>query len=131
MLNYKKIFSLKPFDLTQKDKEKWYFKNQIRLCRHHYKKCREYERISNRIFKKINYCKATHELPFLHVKNFKEFDLKSIKIEKLSRTLESSGTSNQITSKIHIDRKTSLLQSTALLNIFSDVIKKKNKFFFC
>ena len=43
MLNYKKIFSLKPFDLIQKDKEKWYFRNQIKLCNHHYKKCKEYK----------------------------------------------------------------------------------------
>jgi hypothetical protein len=130
MLNYKKIFSLKPFGLMQKDKEKWYFKNQIKLCIHHYKKCEEYKRISDRIFKNINYCTATHELPFVHVKNFKEFNLKSVKIDQLSRTLESSGTSNQITSKINIDRKTSLLQSTALLKIFSDIIKKKITFFF-
>jgi hypothetical protein len=119
MLNYKKIFSLKPFDLLQKDKEKWYFRNQIKLCNHHYKKCEEYKRISDRIFKNINYCKASHELPFVHVKNFKEFNLKSVKTDQLSRTLESSGTSNQITSKKNVDRKNSLLQSTALLKIFS------------
>jgi len=130
MLNYKKIFSLKPFDLIQKDKEKWYFRNQIKLCNHHYKKCKEYKRISDRIFKNINYCKTSHELPFVHVKNFKEFNLKSVKTDQLSRTLESSGTSNQVTSKINVDRKTSLLQSTALLKIFSDIIKKKITFFF-
>jgi phenylacetate-coenzyme A ligase PaaK-like adenylate-forming protein len=130
MLNYKKIFSLKPFDIIQKDKEKWYFKNQIILSKYHYKKCSEYKRISNRIFKNIIHCKSTHELPFVHVKNFKEFSLKSIKTKQLSRTLESSGTSNQTTSKIYIDRKTSLLQSSALLKIFSNIIKKKINFFF-
>jgi phenylacetate-coenzyme A ligase PaaK-like adenylate-forming protein len=130
MLNYKKIFSLKPFELNQKDKEKWFLNNQIKLSIYHYKKCAQYKRISNRIFKNINNCKAAHELPFVHVKSFKEFNLKSVKLNQLSKTLESSGTSNQITSKINIDRKTSLLQSKALLNIFSDIIKKKITFFF-
>jgi phenylacetate-coenzyme A ligase PaaK-like adenylate-forming protein len=130
MLNYKKIFTFEPFDLAQKDKEIMYFNNQVKLSKHHYKKCTEYKRIATRIFKNINNCKNTNELPFLHVKNFKEFNLKSVKSNQLSKTLESSGTSGQINSKINIDRKTSLLQSKALLNIFSDVIKKKITFFF-
>jgi hypothetical protein len=130
MLNYKKIFSLKPFELSQKEKDSWYLNNQIKISKHHYKKCEQYKKVTDRIFKNINNCKASHELPFMHVKNFKEFNLKSVKSNQLSKTLESSGTSNQITSKINIDRKTSLLQSKALLNIFSDIIKKKINFFF-
>ena len=28
MLNYKKLFSIKPFSISQKFKENWYFKDQ-------------------------------------------------------------------------------------------------------
>ena len=130
MLDYKNFFTLEPFGLGQKDKENWYFKNQKKLSKYHYKNCKEYKKISDRIFKDISTCKNLSELPFVHTKIFKEFNLRSVKINSLSKTLTSSGTSNQITSQINIDRKTSLLQSKALLNIFSNLIKEKVTIFF-
>ena len=50
MLNYKKLFSIKPFSISQKFKENWYFKDQKKLSIYHYKKCREYKKISDKIF---------------------------------------------------------------------------------
>ena len=44
--------------------------------------------------------------------------------------MHSSGTSGGTKSKINIDKSTSLIQSKALINIFSTIIKKKTTFFF-
>ena len=130
MLDYKKIFSLEPFSLSKKNKDNWYFSSQKKLSKYHYKNCKEYKMITDRVFKDINACKKLSELPFVHTKIFKEFNLKSVKISSLTKTLVSSGTSNQILSQINIDRKTSLLQSRALLNIFSSIVKEKVTIFF-
>ena len=54
------------------------------------------------------------------------FNLISTDNINLSKTLTSSGTSSFVTSKINLDRKTSLLQSKALSHIFSDIFKNKN-----
>ena len=82
------------------------------------------------MFKKIDKCVSLEELPFVHVNVFKELNLKSTGKKNLSKILNSSGTSGKPKSKINIDRNTSLLQSKALINIFSSIIKKKATFFF-
>ena len=125
MLNYKKLFSTGPFSIDQKDKENWYFKDQKKLSIYHYKKCIEYKKISDKIFINLKKTKILSDLPFVHANIFKEFNLKSTESINLSKTLTSSGTSNSITSKINLDRKTSLLQSKALTHIFSNILKKK------
>ena len=56
---------------------------------------------------------------------FKKFNLSSVNYKSLSTTLSSSGTSSSTKSKINLDKKTSLLQSRALSNIFFSFFKKK------
>ncbi len=130
MIDFKKIFSHKAFELKEKQKKLFFLSNQKKLSRYHYKNCPEFKNICNNMFKKIDKCSSLEELPFVHVKVFKESNLKSTSKRKLSKTLHSSGTSGKSKSKINIDRNTSLLQSKALLNIFSSIIKKKTTFFF-
>ena len=62
----------------------------------------------------------------MHANIFKRFNLISTDNINLSKTLTSSGTSSFVTSKINLDRKTSLLQSKVLSHIFSDIFKNKN-----
>ena len=130
MIDFKKIFSNKPFILNEIKKKPLFFKSQKQLSEYHYRNCPEYKNICDNMFKKINKCVSLEELPFIHVKVFKELNLKSIDKKNLSKTLHSSGTSGKAKSKINIDRNTSLLQSKALINIFSSIIKKKVTFFF-
>ena len=130
MINLKKIFSYAAFELNKKQKNPLFFESQKKLSIHHYKNCPEYKKICKNLFKKIETCNSLEELPFVHVNIFKNINLKSTTIDKLSKTLHSSGTSGNSKSKINVDRYTSLLQSRALLNIFSSVIKKKCTFFF-
>jgi len=130
MLNYKEIFSIEPFSMKQKEKDKWYFNNQKKLSLYHYKKCTEYKKISDRIFGGLSNFKTLSDLPFIHSEMFKKFNLKSNYDQNLSKTFTSSGTSGSKKSKINLDRKTSLLQSRALSNIFSNIVKKKRPVIF-
>ncbi len=126
MLNYTKLFKTDPFSVPHIKRKKWYFKNQVKLSKFHYKNCSEYQKISNKIFKKINSVRNVSELPFIHANIFKKYNLSSTNLESLSKTLTSSGTSGSI-SLINLDKKTSLIQSKALNKIFSSVIKTKVK----
>ena len=129
MLDYRELFSLTPFSISQKKKERWYLKKQIKLNNHHYKNCKEFKAITDKIFHKKK-LRNLSDLPFVHSNIFKNFNLKSIKQNDLSKTLTSSGTRGSL-SKINLDKKTSLLQSKALMNIFSNILEpKKLKFFF-
>ena len=85
-----------------------------------------YKKISDKIFTDVKKTKNLSELPFVHANIFKRFNLISTDNINLSKTLTSSGTSSFVTSKINLDRKTSLLQSKALSHIFSDIFKNKN-----
>ena len=130
MLDYNKMFSKSPFSVNQEIKNKWFFKNQKKLSLYHYKQCKEYKKIVDKIFTGLNKTKKLSELPFVHAKIFKEFSMKSVKDINLSKTLTSSGTSGKAASQINLDRKTSLLQSKTLSHIFSNIIKNKRSSIF-
>jgi len=130
MLNYNKLFSKNPFSVNQELKNKCFFRDQKKLSLYHYKQCKEYKKIVDKIFTDLNKTKKLSELPFVHAKIFKEFNMKSVKDISLSKTLTSSGTSGKAASQINLDRKTSLLQSKTLSHIFSNIIKNKRSSIF-
>ena len=129
MINYNKIFGQDLYDFNSIEKEKFFFKNLSVLNNYHYKNCSEFKSIANTFSKKkkIN----TSELPFIHVKLFKENNLKSIPKTIETKTYKSSGTNSDVLSKVNIDRKTSLLQSKCLTKIIQNIIntKKLNKLY--
>jgi phenylacetate-coenzyme A ligase PaaK-like adenylate-forming protein len=92
------------------------------LFKHHYRYCEEFKRISNQLFHKPGKKSNLEDLPFLHVNLFKKFDLKTNYDNSNHKIYTSSGTTNKNLSKISLDKKTSLLQSVILKNIFSELI---------
>ena len=130
MLDYKKIFAVAPFSMSQRKKEKWYYKYQKELTLYHYQNCIEYKKVADRIFGALNNSKNISDLPFIPAYLFKDFDLKSENDKNSSTILTSSGTSGSKTSRIHLDKKTSLLQSRALSIIFSNILNKKRSTIF-
>ena len=65
MLDYKNIFSIGPFSLSKKEKDSWYYFNQKKLTAHHFKNCKEYKKITNKIYGGLNKSTNLSELPFL------------------------------------------------------------------
>jgi len=77
----------------------------------------EYKRIINLLYKNNNkkfYSSA--DIPFLPVRFFKEYELKSIPLDSIYKTMYSSGTSGK-KSKIFLDKQTSQSQTRTLLNL--------------
>jgi phenylacetate-coenzyme A ligase PaaK-like adenylate-forming protein len=64
-------------------------------------------------------------LPFLPVRLFKEFQLKSVKHDDIVKTLTSSGTSGQQVSRIFLDKTTSSNQTKVLTKILTSFIGNK------
>lgn len=88
------------------------------LCHFHAERCEPYRRIYESWSNK-------EEFPFLPVRLFKQYDLKSVPDEELYRTMTSSGTTGQQVSKIYLDRETSTLQSKILARIVGDLTGKQ------
>ena len=130
MLDYNKLYNSDPFGLEIKKKDRWYLKNQKKLCLYHYKYSKNYKLILDNIFKSISKIKKVSDLPFIHTSLFKNFNLISINNDQNISTFNSSGTTGSKQSKINLDPKTALLQSKALSKIFSKIINKDKDIFF-
>ena len=118
-------FSSNPFEWNQSLKEKNLFKELALLTNHHKDNCDEYNKIlaANRFNHKN--VKKIEDVPFMPVRLFKYYDLKSIKEENIIKTLTSSGTTSQLVSKIYLDKETAKFQTKALVNIMSSFIGNK------
>tara|TARA_B100000575_G_C23142058_1_gene664933 strand:- start:2600 stop:3649 length:1050 start_codon:yes stop_codon:yes gene_type:complete len=130
MINYNNLFQKDTFGVTQKDKDKFFFKNLKKLNNHHKKNCKEFNLIANSFFFKKKQIKL-EDLPFLHVNLFKDKNLNSVKKNTQLKIFNSSGTTGSSLSKVNIDRFTSLLQSRTLFNILMSVVgQKRDKIYF-
>ena len=102
------------------------FKNHLtKLHEFHNLKCLEYKNISEKIFN-ISHTKAIKKIenfPFLPVDIFKKYEIFSCKSDDIYKILKSSGTSNQVPSKIFLTKENARDQSIGLLKIFKSFTK--------
>ena len=112
------------FSYSQKTKETFFNKKIIELIKFHYYNCKNYKKI----LKKLNYKiqnKNILSIPFLPVSLFKKFDLYSVKLEKISKILKSSGTSSSVPSKVYLDSLNAQNQTWVLSKIIESLLGKK------
>ena len=121
-----------PYELDKASKTKYLNEQLCELTRHHYNSCELYRAMFDArgfdldgfeqgIIHNLNY----KDIPFLPVRLFKEYDLKSVSDEEVVKTMTSSGTTGQARSKIYLDKETSRNQTKVLTAIVSDFIGKK------
>ena len=107
----------KPYSLTKNSKKEYLNKELNALFRHHSENCSLFKKSMDA----IGYCKEKDydywDLPFLPVRLFKLYDLKSIEDGDVIKTLTSSGTSGQSVSKIYLDKTASANQIKTLSKI--------------
>ena len=95
-------------------------KNLISLTELHSKRCNVYRNYIDTIFPREASIKRLADLPWIPVRAFKEFDLKSISDDHVYKIMQSSGTGG-VQSKIFLDQETSKLQQAKLIEIFAEV----------
>lgn len=119
------IFNISPYSLdknAKRDLLNLYLNN---LSKFHYNNCEYYKKIVESSGFNIEKSVCYTELPFLPVRLFKMFELKSIESKDVIKTMTSSGTSGQAVSKIFLDRETSSNQTKVLSKIVSSFTGKK------
>lgn len=118
------LFQINPYSLPKSEKREALTQILQELTSKHYKQCPEYAKILDAL--KYNPAKVSSyaDLPFIPVRLFKQFELKSVPQEQITKTLTSSGTSGQAVSKIFLDAENVRNQTKTLNEIISSFIGK-------
>ena len=132
-MNYEELLSVEPYGLDHESKTKYLNSALSELTEYHYNNCPEYKTIidasvdnPDAFIRDVSEgVKNYEDIPFLPVRLFKEYDLKSIAKDDVVKTMTSSGTTGQNKSKIYLDKDTSRNQTKCLTTIVSDFIGKK------
>jgi len=125
MKEINKLFEIPPYSLSE-EKKLIFFKEKIsKLTYHHYNNSKEYKKLLDFLGFKCKKVTDLKEIPFLPVRLFKEFNLKSISQKKVIKVLLSSGTSNNQPSKIYLDKENANMQSKALNKIVKTILNKE------
>lgn len=119
-MTFDEIMNILPYSLDAKEKEKLLTERLVELTELHREKCSEYKKILEAINYDKSNVKSFLDIPFLPVRLFKELDLKSVLNEDVVKTMTSSGTTGQKTSKIYLDKNTSSNQQKTMVKIVSD-----------
>lgn len=118
-MKFDDIINIDPYSLDCSEKERLLTERLLELTADHQNNCKAY----NDILKSIGYERSKiasyKDIPFLPVRLFKEFDLKSVSDDQIVKTMTSSGTSGQQVSKIYLDRTTSANQQKTMVKIVS------------
>lgn len=125
MVDYNNILNMAPYSLDKSEKVCFLTDTLSELTQHHYEKCELYKKIIDALQYDVSHIKSYYEIPFLPVRLFKEYDLKSISKDEIQKTMTSSGTTGQNVSKIYLDKATSARQTKTLTKIVSSYIGSK------
>lgn len=116
------ILNIPPYSLNGDEKRNMLNEQLHKLTRHHYQHCDAYHRMMDAKGLDLDNLQEYDSLPFLPVRLFKEFELRSVDKEQVVKTMTSSGTTGQQVSRIYLDRDTSVNQTKALTKIVSSYI---------
>jgi len=125
MISIETLLKKAPYSLTSSEKAELYSTELTRLTRAHYNDCLDYKTILDSMQFDLANDHPAEALPFLPVRMFKDFDLKSIPDDAVHKTMTSSGTTGQSVSKIFLDKATASNQTKVLARIMSDLIGPK------
>lgn len=118
-MSLEKILEIEPYSLDREAKRTMLNNRMHELTLYHYKNCPEYRRMIDATGINIDNLPDFRDLPFLPVRLFKEFELRSCPKTDVVKTLTSSGTTGQQVSRIFLDRGAASNQTKCLTKIVS------------
>lgn len=119
------LYDIDPYGLKKEEKEKLLLDGLKALTRKHAENCDEYSAILRVLGTDIYGIKSTSDVPYIPVRLFKEYELRSVPKEEIVKTMTSSGTSGQKVSKIFLDKENVRSQTKTLAAIISSYIGKQ------
>ena len=111
--------------LTAQEKSALFLDSMRQLTLWHSSKCESYARILAAIQAQPKNLSSLQDVPYLPVRLFKEFELRSVDPERIFKTMMSSGTSGQQVSRIYLDKETASFQTKVLSRLMAEVLGKK------
>lgn len=124
-MDINEILEIAPYSLSKEQKHALLNERLHELTRKHYDHCEPYGKMMDAMGLDINNLPDYEKLPFLPVRLFKEFELRSVEKDEVVKTMTSSGTTGQQVSRIFLDRETSSAQQKCLTKIVSHFIGTK------
>ncbi len=137
LIDFEKLYTLSPYALEKKEKNALYAKELAKLTVFHYAHCKEYQKLldgfsnsfSAHLASKKNIGKEDlfylEDVPYIPIRLFKNFELKSVEDEAVVKIMTSSGTSGQKVSKIFLDKENITNQTQVLTHILSSYLGKE------
>jgi phenylacetate-coenzyme A ligase PaaK-like adenylate-forming protein len=119
------MFLAGPYSLAHPDKLRLLHSGIASLTQYHLKNNPSYKNIVCSQDYDHEKVKNLSSFPSIPVRLFKEIELVTNPKNLVTRSLNSSGTSGQLTSKIYIDAETSSIQTKALIKIISHYVGKQ------
>lgn len=118
------IFTLPVYGLASAEKERVLTSHIHSLTVHHASGCPAYRSVLHGMFPPgaEGYAPRVDQMPFLHVRLFKEHLLRSVPDEQIIKTITSSGTTGAAVSRISLDDVTSRSQIKALVYIMQEFL---------
>lgn len=125
MMHIENLIESKPYDYNKSTKDKLFFLAMMEAMEYHYNNNYIFKKWLNKTcdFKSI---KEVSEIPFFPSSVFKYINFNNG--EQNYKTIESSGTTNQLKSKISVDTTTSQRQTKVLSKILQSLIGKRKPF---
>lgn len=122
-MSIESMLEIPPYSLDAMQKESLLLQELKALTKRHYELCPEYRLILQALNTDITTISCVADIPFIPVRLFKEYNLKSN--DSISKTMTSSGTNGQQVSKIFLDKRTAANQTKVLSKIVSSFIGGK------
>ena len=124
-MNYEELLKCGPYELRAEEKKKIYADMLSELTDSHRSRCLIYDRCCSALGDVSGSQRREEEIPMVPVSMFKEMELRSVPTGAVFKTVTSSGTTGQKTSKIVLDERTAAWQQQTLQRIMADFIGEK------
>ena len=121
-MNYEELLKRGPYELGAEEKKKIYADMLSELTDSHRNRCLIYDRCCSALGDVSGSQRREEEIPMVPVSMFKEMELRSVPTGAVFKTVTSSGTTGQKTSKIVLDERTAAWQQQTLQRIMADFI---------
>jgi phenylacetate-coenzyme A ligase PaaK-like adenylate-forming protein len=110
------------YSFNKEIKSEFFLKRILNLFDHHCENNDDFRKMMSAVKYNGNNISSVDELPFIPVRLFKMFELRSVPVNQIVKTMTSSGTTGQAVSKIFLDKLTSSLQTKILSKIVASFL---------
>ena len=119
-MTLEELLNVAPYSMGKEEKHAVLDEYLVNLTKYHYEHSEEYRKMLDGTGFDINKVHHYEDLPYLPVSLFKDLTLRSVAEDEVIKTMTSSGTTGQKTSKIYLDRETASNQQKTMVKIVSE-----------